>query len=240
MKLRTIIIILFCLNMSVIGTIVGAFLSISVKKPSRALLGKTLGFSAGIMITMTFCELIPEAIKIQGINNFMIFFSIGILVILIISYISTFCNKNNSVRMAMMVALGFMLHNFPEGLIMGIGFMAGNGLGIKMSILIAMHDIPEGIAIAAPLLYSNVKKKKVMLYVLATTMPALIGAILGMAIGAISPFIMGSSLSLAAGIMSYVVLFEIIPESREIVGVKSSSVYLVLGALIGVLMISIF
>lgn len=240
MKLRTIIIILFCLNMSVIGTIIGAFLSISVKKPSRTLLGKSLGFSGGIMLTMTFCELIPEAIKIQGINNFMVFFSLGVLVILIISYISTFCNKSNNIRIAMMVALGFMLHNFPEGLIMGLGFMAGNGLGIKMSILIAMHDIPEGIAVAAPLLYSNVKKKKVMLYVLATTMPALIGAIIGIAIGAVSPFIMASSLSLAAGIMSYVVLFEIIPESREIIGVKGSSIYLLLGALIGILMIKFF
>lgn len=240
MKLRTIIIILFCLNMSVIGTIIGAFLSISVKKQSRTLLGKSLGFSGGIMLTMTFCELIPEAIKIQGINNFMVFFSLGVLVILIISYISTFCNKSNNIRIAMMVALGFMLHNFPEGLIMGLGFMAGNGLGIKMSILIAMHDIPEGIAVAAPLLYSNVKKKKVMLYVLATTMPALIGAIIGIAIGAVSPFIMASSLSLAAGIMSYVVLFEIIPESREIIGVKGSSIYLLLGALIGILMIKFF
>lgn len=226
--------------MSVIGTIIGAFLSISVKKQSRTLLGKSLGFSGGIMLTMTFCELIPEAIKIQGINNFMVFFSLGVLVILIISYISTFCNKSNNIRIAMMVALGFMLHNFPEGLIMGLGFMAGNGLGIKMSILIAMHDIPEGIAVAAPLLYSNVKKKKVMLYVLATTMPALIGAIIGIAIGAVSPFIMASSLSLAAGIMSYVVLFEIIPESREIIGVKGSSIYLLLGALIGILMIKFF
>lgn len=59
-----------------------------------------------------------------------------------------------------MTALGLILHNFPEGILMGVGFQAGNRLGLKMAIIISIHDIPEGIAVATPLIASNEKRVK--------------------------------------------------------------------------------
>lgn len=120
---------------------------------------------------------------------------------------------------------------------MGIGFIEGSSIGMKMSILIAIHDLPEGIAIAAPLLYTNTSKRKIVLSSIITSIPAVLGTILAIVLKSIAPAVMSISLSIAAGIMSYTVLFEIIPESREMIGFKDNMVFLTLGSIIAILMI---
>ena len=234
---KEVMIILLSLSISIIGTVIGTLLGIMGKKISSRSIGKALSFSGGIMLILTFFELIPGAIDRSGIDFFMIFFSIGIVFILMIDYFSSFYKKNSKFKKAIMIMLGLMLHNFPEGLVMGIGFIEGSSIGMKMSILIAIHDLPEGIAIAAPLLYTNTSKRKIVLSSIITSIPAVLGTILAIVLKSISPAVMSISLSIAAGIMSYTVLFEIIPESREMIGFKDNMVFLTLGSIIAILMI---
>ncbi|GAA0785114.1 ZIP family metal transporter [Hathewaya limosa] len=228
---------LFCLCMSLMGTMIGALIGVSVKNPSEKLLGLTLSFAAGLMLIISIFELIPEAIEENGITNFFMFSLIGIFIILIINYFSASHDNNTHIKMAFLVALGIMLHNFPEGLVMGFGFMTKGNLGFKMSVLIAIHDIPEGIVVAAPLNYSKVNKVKILVYTLLTALPAFFGALIAIYIGRISPVTIGASLSVAAGIMLYVVLVEMLPESKKLCGIQICTLGMILGSIFGGLMI---
>lgn len=223
--------------MSIMGTMIGALIGISVKNPSEKLLGVTLSFSAGLMLIISIFELIPEAIAKNGTTNFFIFFLIGIFIILIINYFSALYNNDSHIKMAFLVALGIMLHNLPEGLVMGFGFMTRGNLGFKMSVLIAIHDIPEGIVVSAPLNYSQINKIKILGYTLLTALPAFFGALIAIYVGSISPVTIGASLSVAAGIMLYVVLVEMLPESKKICGIQVCTLGMTLGIIFGGLMI---
>ncbi|CAM2755401.1 ZIP family metal transporter [Hathewaya histolytica] len=231
------VMLLFCLCMSLIGTMIGALIGVSVKNPSEKALGFTLSLASGLMIIVSVFELIPEAIQKINIKHTCMFFLFGVVIILIINYFSYFYFKDNTIKMAILIALGIMLHNFPEGIIMGVGFMSGGSLGIKMSILIAIHDIPEGISVAAPLKYSKVSSAKILAYTFLVGFPALIGAIIGMVIGNISDIAIGGSLSTAAGIMIYVTLFEMIPKSMKLSGYKRCILGTIIGCMLGIFMI---
>ena len=54
-------------------------------------------------------------------------------------------SKNNLLKTGIIVSIGLAIHNFPEGLAIGSGFEASLKLGISLAIAICFHDIPEGI-----------------------------------------------------------------------------------------------
>ncbi|SHK41101.1 zinc transporter, ZIP family [Hathewaya proteolytica DSM 3090] len=240
MSIRELFIILLCIGVSIVGTLLGTFISISFKKTTPYIVGKALSFSSGIMLVLTFFEIIPEAIHSSGIDFFMIFFTVGLAFVLLIDYLGDFYKGNSNLKRIIIIILGFMLHNFPEGLVMGVGILQGNSIGFKMAILIAVHDIPEGISVAAPLLYSNTGKKKMILSSLMAGLPAVVGVIVAIILKNISPAVMCISMSIASGIMSYMVLFQLIPQSRDIIGFKDNMVYITFGAVVSILMIKFF
>ena len=51
---------------------------------------------------------------------------------------------NNLLKTGIIVSIGLAIHNFPEGLAIGSGFEASTKLGIGLAIAICLHDIPEG------------------------------------------------------------------------------------------------
>lgn len=99
-------------------------------------------------------DLIPEALQISDITN--VFFGIVIGIIAMI-----FCdvivekkfsnsahftqNSNSLLKTGIIVSLGLAIHNFPEGLAIGSGFDASIKLGLSLALAICLHDIPEGI-----------------------------------------------------------------------------------------------
>lgn len=227
--------------MSLIGTMIGASLGILLKKPSDKLLGTIIGFAGGLMLAVVVFELIPESIEKWNFKATLMFSFIGAITIIFIDYV---CGKINlaisrNEKMAFMVALGLMLHNFPEGVIMGCGFLSGGSLGLKMSVIIAIHDIPEGIAVAAPLMVSKVKVSKIMLYTFLTALPTAMGAWLGVWVGSISPKVLGASLAFASGIMLYVVCGEMIPESNKLWNGITSTVGVLVGIGTGLIMTNV-
>ena len=226
---------------SLVGTMIGASIGVVIKKPSQRVLGLILGFAGGLMLSIVMFDLIPAAIIKISLKGTLIFSVIGILIVVFIdSILST--KKHNfdgHVKVAFLTALGLMLHNFPEGIIMGCGFLAGKSLGLKMSIIIAIHDIPEGLAVAAPLMLSKVKVSKILFYVLITALPTALGAWIGIFAGSISADTLGACLALASGIMLYVVCGELLPESNKTWDGVTSTIGILSGILLGLVMISL-
>lgn len=226
---------------SLIGTMIGASIGVVVKNPSKRALGLILGFAGGLMLSIVMFDLIPEAIIKLGLKGTLFFSVIGILIVVLIDS-SLSAKKNNfngHFKVAFLTALGLMLHNFPEGIIMGCGFLAGKSLGLKMSIIIAIHDIPEGLAVAAPLMLSKVRVSKILFYVLITALPTALGAWIGIFAGSVSTDTLGACLALASGIMLYVVCGELLPESNKTWDGLTSTIGILSGILLGLVMISL-
>ena len=235
------LIIIYSGVMALIGTMLGAFFGVVIKKPSRRFLGIVIGFASGLMLSIVVFELIPEATSKTGFLGTVLFLIIGIIIVVMIDKMSNLSNNVNSqyTKVAFMVALGIMLHNFPEGLIMGFGFVDGDNLGLKMSLIIAIHDIPEGIAVAAPLMLIGTKSSKILLYAFFIALPTAIGAWIGIYIGSISTTILGSSLAFASGVMLYVIYGEMIPESKKLWSGTTNTLGILLGIIVGLIMTNV-
>ena len=238
---------LYSAAVSLIGTMVGALIGVSLKNPTNKLLGTLLSIATGIIISIIFLELIPESIEKIGFPKTLVVIIIGILIIYVIDCMIKRANnttegnptKFNHTKVAILMGLGLMMHNFPEGVIMGFGFVKGSGLGIKMSILISIHDIPEGIAMASPLIAAGKSSRKILWYSLLVAFPTVIGAWLGILMNNISTLFLGVSIALASGIMLYVAFGQMLPESNELNTSYSNTLWLIIGVIFGFIMINI-
>ncbi|WP_264852216.1 ZIP family metal transporter [Clostridium omnivorum] len=235
------IIVLLGSIVSLIGTMTGASLGVIIKKPSKRLLGAIIGFAGGLMLSIVVFDLIPEAMTKWSFPATLFFCILGMITIIIIDRIvnAKKVYDNTHLKVAFMAALALMLHNFPEGVIMGCGFLAGSGLGLKMSLIIAIHDIPEGIAVSAPLMASEVKVSKILLYAFLTAFPTAIGTLIGAYIGSISQNVLSGCLAFASGIMIYVVCGEMFPESSKLWDGVTSTLGIMVGILLGLVMTNV-
>ena len=117
-------------------------------------------------------------------------------------------------RIALILGTMFV-HSIPEGLAVGVAFGSGEtSLGLVMAIAIAIHNIPEGIAVSLPLSAKGVSGWRCVGWSIFSSLPQPIAAIPAylavVAFRAFLPFALG----LAAGAMFFLVLSEMIPESR--------------------------
>ncbi len=196
------------------GTTLGGILGVSIKKNSNKFLSFILSLASGLMMAVVCFDLIPEAL---GISN--IFLTVAGIVMGIISMI--FCDllvenkfsqksnvknqKNSLLKTGMIVSIGLAIHNFPEGLAIGSGFEASMRLGLSLAVAICLHDIPEGVSMAIPMKNGGMKKLKVIYYVILSGITTGIGAFCGAIIGSILEQIIAICLSFAAGAMLYIV-----------------------------------
>jgi zinc transporter, ZIP family len=112
--------------------------------------------------------------------------------------------------------IAITIHNFPEGLAVGVGFGTGDvGGGTSLAIGIGIQNMPEGLAVALPLLGLGYSRKKAIGYATLTGLVEPIGGLLG--VGAVTLFsqVLPFGLAFAAGAMLFVISDEIIPETHS-------------------------
>ncbi|WP_034849532.1 ZIP family metal transporter [Clostridium hydrogeniformans] len=230
-------IVLLSSLISLIGTMMGASIGTFIKNPSKKFIASTMAFAGGLMLSVVVFDLIPEAIEQGGFLYTLVFYILGMLIIYLIEKAAH--NKESYSKIAFITALGLMLHNFPEGIIMGCSFLSGKSLGVKTSIIIALHDVPEGLAVTVPLIASNKNIFKIILYVFITALPTALGALIGVFIGNVSEVFLGICLALASGIMMYVVFGELIPESNNLNNSIINTISVLLGVTLGLVLVNV-
>ena len=208
-----------------------------IKEPPKMFLHGSLAFAASMMLGISFFQLMPEAIKIIPLHLTLASFSLGISMMWIIDKALPHINpelmkkeKPSIKRSVIMLVIGMALHNIPEGLAIGVGFALERDLGIMIAFGIAAQDAPENIATIVPLYGLTKKKMKSFIIVSATVLFELLGFILGYyALNETSLSLLGASLALAAGFMTYISIEELIPAAEIKQNLKVDIVSLISG-----------
>lgn len=131
------------------GTTLGGIIGIFLKRNSNKFLSFILSLASGLMMAVVCFDLVPEALKISNIIITIIGIIIGIILmifcdILVENKFNKDVKTNNLLKTGIIVSIGLAIHNFPEGLAIGSGFEASIKLGLSLAIAICLHDIPEG------------------------------------------------------------------------------------------------
>ena len=237
--------ILFAFGLTVLAglaTGIGSIMSFLSKKFNAKFLAGSLGFSAGVMIYVSFVEIFVKAkdslvaaygTKIGNIYTVIPFFS-GIAVIALIDkLIPSFenpheiknieeknlnpANNKKLLRMGMFSALAIAIHNFPEGLATFMSALTDPTLGISIAVAIAIHNIPEGIAVSVPIYYATRNRKKAFWLSFLSGLAEPVGALLGYFIlrTVFNDSTFGLIFAGVAGIMVYISLDELLPTAEE-------------------------
>ena len=230
------------------GTTIGGIIGTNLKKNSNKFLSFILSFASGLMLAIVCFDLIPEAIEISSILYALIGIIFGIIIMILCDIFvqkkinTNLVNKKNEKSLlitGIIVSIGLALHNFPEGLAIGSGFGASITLGYSLAIAICLHDIPEGISMAVPLKNGGMSSIKVILYVILSGITTGIGAFFGALVGGISQSIIAICLSFAAGAMLYIVSGELMPESNKLYNGKMTAIGNMVGFLLGMIAMNI-
>lgn len=234
------------LTAGVIGTGSGTIIALFVRQPGTILMSFILGFAGGIMMAIVLIDLMPEAIDA---GNFISAFSglmIGVVFILFLDlkmphfhFFETTEDLARFIRTGTILGLGIAMHNLPEGIAIGASYVASPALGFTLALTIALHNIPEGIAMACPLCAGGMRMRLILLYTAMAGLPMGLGAFIGASLGFISPFVLSLALGFAAGAMLYIIFGELIPGAQKAGNGHAGTFGAVFGTIAGILLLSV-
>lgn len=233
--LQALLATLFTWLMTAVGA-AGVFFFRSV---NRRALNVMLGFAAGVMIAASFWSLLAPAIAmaeggplpawLPAVVGFLAggAFLWAVDRVLPHLHIGLRTEQAEGVkthwRRSVLLVLAITLHNFPEGLAVGVAFGAlAAGLpsaslagAVALAIGIGLQNLPEGMAVSVPLRREGMGRFKAFLYGQASGMVEPIAGVLGAGAVLLMRPLLPYALAFAAGAMIYVVVEELIPEAQQ-------------------------
>jgi len=212
-----------------LATAVGSLLGIFLRKPNARFMAITLGFSAGVMIYVSFAELLQEGISAVGFIPANLSFFGGLLLMLGVDALTPhqYLAEHHKIgqrprngellRAGVFCAIGIAIHNFPEGMATFAGTLQDPALGIAIATAIAIHNIPEGLAISVPVYAATGSRRKAFWWSVFSGLAEPVGALLAALV--LQPFlndtVLGYVLAAVGGIMVFVSLDELVPIAKS-------------------------
>tara|TARA_B100000963_G_scaffold345757_1_gene350200 strand:- start:186 stop:971 length:786 start_codon:yes stop_codon:yes gene_type:complete len=197
----------------------------------------TMSFAAGVMLYVSFVEILPESyleFKHNNDQNTALLYVLGFFVFGTLFAIFTdkllpeqkinsqvnksITSKNNKIyRSGILIALTMALHNFPEGIVTFIGSVNDISFGLVIGLAIALHNIPEGMAISVPIYHATGSKKKAFLYSALSGFTEPLGALFCYFVinSYLDDFLTAAVMSIVSGIMIFISIFVLMPLSFE-------------------------
>lgn len=251
-----------------LGTGLGGFLAV-LRRPGRRTFGFLMGFTGGVMISLSFLELVNQAWQLKGFWTATIGFGTGALFMFLIDMLVPHirfgefetkrrdCQENPEVshrrgfgrrrrrhlherekianlglfRTGILLAVGITIHNLPEGIAVGAGYLHTPQFGIMIALAILLHNIPEGIATALPLCSSGMSKWRAFRISLLSGLVEPIGALVAALFLNTFRALVPASLAFAGGVMMFVTLDELIPTAREHGHQHTTAMGIIIGSL---------
>jgi ZIP family zinc transporter len=199
----------------------------------RKVQDRMLGFSAGVMLAATCFSLILPALGLllhdgQGPGGAVLKTGLGMLIGVLFVRLwhevlphadpaqDLAARDTLSRRRVLLFVLAITLHNFPEGLAVGVSFAGPDArLGLPVALGIGVHNILEGLVVAVALRGTGMSAGRSAFYALLTGLVEPLGGLLGASALSLSTRLLPWGLTFAGGAMLYVVTHDVIPESRR-------------------------
>jgi len=213
-----------------LATGVGALPALFFKDISNNLFNSLLGAAAGVMLAATAFSLLVPGIEFgnaiwpaKGIYVV----SLGMLVgaaflhyadkqLPHVHFDSISDTQLNSLKKIWLFIIAITIHNFPEGMSVGVSFGSGEMKnGVVLAIAIALQNIPEGLAVALPLVGLGYNKWRAVGIATLTGLVEPVGGLLGITMVTAFQSILPIAMGFAAGAMLFVISEEIIPETHS-------------------------
>jgi len=240
-----------------LATGIGGVLAYFTRRTNRKFLSTALGFSAGVMIYVSFVEIFTKAEETlipffgdTGATAVTVaaFFGGMLLIGIIDKLVPTVDNPHEPrsveemrvddspvkdvrlLRMGIFTALAITIHNFPEGLATFAAALSDPSLGISIAFAIAIHNVPEGVAVAVPVYYATGNRGRALLYSFLSGCAEPAGALVGyfLLLRFMNEATFGVVFAMVAGIMVFISLDELLPTAH-----KYGEHHLAIGGLIG-------
>ncbi|MGN0771914.1 MAG: ZIP family metal transporter [Christensenellales bacterium] len=223
--------IILALASGVAATFAGILFALLIKIQDETQTSLVLSFSAGFMLAMVVFDMLPCAVEESNLSV------VGITLVLstiIIAFVGAIIDKkigkssdSPNYSTGIIILLAMSLHDLPEGIALGALEMLE--MSAAFTILLASHNMIEGVAIGATLRASKFKNKGVIISGLLAGTPTVIGAIVGYAVSGISKTFLSIGLALASGAMLYVVFKELLADvyrqnAKAWIGVASGTI----------------
>lgn len=221
-----------------LATTLGALIVIAFGRPGDRTIGAFLGLAAGVMLAVVGFDLLPSAFFNGGWPDTLMGFGCGLMLIWCLDQVITLSNapaaasRASLLKIGYLIAIGIAIHDLPEGIAIAVGYAATDKLGLAIALAIGLHNIPEGMAMAAPLWLGGLPGWRIIGVIFLVSLVTPAGTIIGLVLASFVPEFLALLLAMAAGTMSYLVKAELWPEAR-----RRSRPLAMMGFLIGTLLI---
>ncbi|HEX3012427.1 MAG TPA: ZIP family metal transporter [Syntrophomonadaceae bacterium] len=194
-------------------TAVGAVFLFAKRNWSNASLAFYLGLASGVMVAVVVFDMMPSALLYSGWLQGLLGFGLGLLVLRGVSTDNNVSHRNSLVGLGYLIMLGIALHDLPEGMAIALGSEMKARTGFVIALAIGIHNIPEGMAIAAPLLMGGLSRLNILFKTLLIGIITPFGTLIGFWALALLPGFLPLLLGLASGIMIYLVISQLWPQA---------------------------
>ena len=212
-----------------LATGIGALPALFFKTVPDRLMSALLGGAAGVMLAATSFSLIVPGIE----HGNLLWPGYGVYAVAIGILLGAFCldlvdrllphehfilgqeGPSSRMKRIWLFIIAITIHNFPEGLAVGVGFGSGDiANGTSLAIGIGLQNMPEGLAVALPLLGLGYSRSKAIGIATLTGLVEPVGGVLGVAAVSVFHPVLPLGMAFAAGAMLFVISDEIIPETH--------------------------
>lgn len=191
-----------------------------LRKPNGNVRSLILHFAAGVVFSVVAVELLPDIVKNHKPLQVIIGFSSGLLVMLGIKRLSEKKEEKEAiiakgrVPVSLLVAMGVDI--FIDGLLLGIGFAAGNTEGILLAIALAIELLSLGMATATELGNNDISRRKSLRLIIQLAVVFFVSAALGATLlNNLSHNVMEVVLSFGLAALLFLVTEELLTEAHE-------------------------
>lgn len=227
-----------------LATGVGALPALIIRGRSERALDAMLGFAAGVMVAAATFGLLAPALRAGGVWMGVFGFLAGAALLDLANlmiphphWIRGAEGPVSQLRRIRLLILVMVIHNIPEGLSVGVSFGQERlSSGIALAIGIGLQNIPEGLAVAFPLIREGYSRSRAVCYATLTGLVEPVAGLFGAILVTVAKALLPLGLAFAAGAMLYVVLQEMIPESRSRGHQRDATFGAMLGFLIMILL----
>ena len=226
-----------------LGTMVGVFLLYMWQVSNKRIIGMMFGGTSGLMLAMICFDILPEALSKGRVLLVFVGIIIGGCIGLLMDDVVPSVQKSlgskgeNLSKAGLALSIGMILDVLPEGVTLGALGHTGIEAVQRFAVILALHSIPEGMALAMAFKQGGTKLSTVSgIALLLGVLEAVFGAIC-FALSGINEGYIITTLGIASGVIIYVVCEELMPEAKRTWNGRMTTIATIIGMLLGLLLL---